>query len=130
MNEPRERGAKIFGDVLGSESESGLRQELNESSGRFGSETANFTADFAYGTIWARDGLERKQRSLVVLGILIALRQVDEIKYHVQIALSNGLTVRELEEVLYQSLPYAGFPAVNTAKNAMAEALRELGHEP
>jgi alkylhydroperoxidase/carboxymuconolactone decarboxylase family protein YurZ len=65
-----------------------------------------------------------------VLGNLIALRQVDEIKYHVQIALANGLTVRELEEVLYQSLPYAGFPATNTAKNAMIEALRDLGHEP
>ena len=72
MNEPRERGAKFFGDVLGSESESGLREEFNRS--RFGSETAKFSADFAFGTIWEREGLERKQRSLVVLGILIAQR--------------------------------------------------------
>lgn len=128
MNEARERGARFFGDVLGAERETGLREEFGKS--RFGSETAKFSADFAFGTIWERDGLERKQRSLVVLGILIALRQTDELRYHVQIALSNGLTVREIEEVLYQSIPYAGFPAANTAKQAIVAALRELGHEP
>lgn len=127
MTETRELGASFFGDVLGSEKETGLREEFTKS--RFGSETAKFSADFAFGAIWQREGLERKQRSLVVLGILIAQRQSDEIKYHVQIALANGLTVREIEEVLYQALPYAGFPAVNTAKIAMVEALKELGHE-
>ncbi|MFT3966285.1 MAG: carboxymuconolactone decarboxylase family protein, partial [Sphingobium sp.] len=90
--------------------------------------TARFSADFAFGTIWERPGLSRRERSFVVLGMLMALRQTDEIKYHVRIALANGLTVAELEEVLYQALPYAGFPAANTAKVAMAEVLRELGH--
>ena len=128
MDEKRERGAKVFGEVLGAEMESGLRQLFNASD--FGAETAKFSADFAFAQIWDRPGLERKQRSLVVLGILIAQRQVEEIKYHVKIALSNGLTVREIEEALYQALPYAGFPAVNTAKYAMIEALRDLGEAP
>jgi alkylhydroperoxidase/carboxymuconolactone decarboxylase family protein YurZ len=58
--------------------------------------------------------------------MLIALRQADELKHHVRIALANGLTVKEIEEVLYLSVPYAGFPAANTAKIAMIEALAEI----
>jgi alkylhydroperoxidase/carboxymuconolactone decarboxylase family protein YurZ len=54
------------------------------------------------------------------------LRQVEELKVHVGVALSNGLTVREIEEVLYQSIPYVGFPAANSAKVAMIEALQSL----
>ena len=74
-----------------------------------------------------RDGLERKQRSLVTLGILIANRQALELKNHVRIAVANGLTPRELEEVLIQSIPYVGFPAVASATTAMIETLREMG---
>jgi 4-carboxymuconolactone decarboxylase len=73
--------------------------------------------------------LERKQRSLVTIAVLIATRQNHELKNHVRIAVRNGLTVRELEEVLFQCLPYLGFPAVATATTQMLEALRELGLE-
>ena len=65
-------------------------------------------------------------RSGIVMGMLMALRQTDELKYHVRIALANGLTIAELEEVLYLSVPYAGFPAANSAKQAMKAALREI----
>jgi 4-carboxymuconolactone decarboxylase len=129
MREVRERGIDVFGELLGDDNRTGLRNEMQSESRQFGSQTAEFAADFAFGTIWPRAGLERKQRSLVVLGILIAQRQTEELKIHVGVALSNGLTKVELEEVLYQSLPYAGFPAVNSAKVAMLEALRNLGVE-
>jgi 4-carboxymuconolactone decarboxylase len=127
MSDLTEKGARFFGEVLGAQSEKDLRRAIAEGSGGFGHETAKLSTDFAFGTIWTREGLERRQRSLVVLGALIALRQPDEIKYHVRIALANGLTVKELEEVLYQTIPYVGFPAANAAKAAMREALRELG---
>ena len=125
MNDPTDRGARFFGDVMGREQEADLRREI-AGQHEFGGETAKFSADFAFGTIWTRGGLERKCRSLVVLGILIAQRQTVELKYHVKVAIANGLTVKELEEVLYQALPYAGFPAVNSAKSAMIEALAAL----
>ena len=128
MDETRNRGAAWFGDKFGADQEEALREGFDTS--EFGLETGKFAADFAFGTIWSREGLEAKQRSLVVLGILIAHRQVEELKLHVQVALANGLSVRELEEVLYQSVPYAGFPAANTAKKAMIEALTELGLLP
>lgn len=130
MSDVKDRGAVVFGNLLGDENEARLREELNAETRRFGALTADFATEFAFGTIWSRDGLERKQRSLVVLGILIALRQVEELKIHVGVALSNGLTVREIEEVLYQSIPYVGFPAANSAKVAMIEALQGLQTQP
>ncbi len=130
MSETRDRGAVVFGDLLGDESEASLRAEMSAATRQFGALTADFSADFVFGTIWSREGLDRKQRSLVVLGILIALRQVEELKIHVGVALSNGLTIQEIEEVLYQSIPYAGFPAANTAKIAMKEALQNLQAQP
>ena len=71
--------------------------------------------------------MERKQRSLVVIGILIAQRQVAELKNHIRIGLRNGLTAREIEEALIQAVPYCGFPAASTAMGAIIEVLREHG---
>ena len=123
----RERGTQFFGDVLGTEMKDGMREHM--ASDDFGKECATWAADFAFGTVWTREGLERRMRSCVVMGMLIALRQPDELRHHVRIALANGLTVREIEEVLYLSVPYAGFPAANTAKVAMIETLRDIENE-
>lgn len=124
MSDERERGLTFFGDVLGEENKSGLREHMVSS--EFGKECGTWAADFAFGTVWTREGLDRKMRSCVVIGMLMALRQAEEIKHHVRIALANGLTVKELEEILYLSIPYAGFPAANTAKLAMIDALAEI----
>ena len=125
MGDERDRGLEFFGDVLGGEDS--LREHIGSSD--FGKECATWAADFAFGTVWTREGLDRKMRSCAVLGMLMALRQTEEIKYHVRVALANGLTVREIEEVLYLSVPYAGFPAANSAKQAIIQALRELESE-
>lgn len=93
----------------------------------FGGAVGKMACQFAFGSVWARDGLDRKYRSLVVLSVLIAQRQSSELKNHVRIGLNNGLTVREIEEALIQTLPYVGFPAVASAMTAIIEVLRELG---
>jgi len=127
MNDHSERGLKVFGEIMGEDSAKTLRA-VAEGSG-FASGIARLAVDYAFADVWARDGLERKQRSLVTIAILIATRQTHELKNHVRIAVRNGLTVRELEEVLFQCLPYLGFPAVATATSQMLETLRELGLE-
>jgi len=124
MSNERERGIQFFGEVLGEAGAPALREHIASSD--FGRECAKWAADFAFGTVWTRDGLDRKLRSCAVLGMLIAQRQTEELKYHVRIALANGLTVKELEEVLYLAVPYAGFPAANSAKQAMSAVLQEL----
>lgn len=99
---------------------------------------ANVDPDFAgemgalayqniFNQLWMRQGLDRRARSLVTLGILIALRATDEFKIHVMTGINNGLTVAEIEEILYHATAYAGFPAVNAARLAAADALRKEG---
>ena len=76
-----------------------------------------------FGSLWGRDGLSRRDRSLVTMGILIALRATDEFAHHVAIARTNGLTEDEIAEVIYHASGYAGFPAANTARNVAREVL-------
>ncbi|MGW4911008.1 carboxymuconolactone decarboxylase family protein [Streptomyces sp. NPDC004270] len=49
-----------------------------------------------WAELWAREGLARRDRSLVTLGILIALGAEDELGSHVRIGLNNGLTEDEI----------------------------------
>jgi 4-carboxymuconolactone decarboxylase len=79
--------------------------------------------DHVFGALWTRPGLDRRSRSLVTLGALIALRASEELKFHFPIALRNGLTVEEIEEVIYHMTGYAGYPAAATARNVAQEVL-------
>jgi alkylhydroperoxidase/carboxymuconolactone decarboxylase family protein YurZ len=125
MEDRFDKGLKLFGEIYGEDMAKGLLGYL-EADQSFGNEAARWTMEFPFGTVWPREGLERKLRSCVVLGMLIGLRQFDEIKYHTKMGVANGLTETELEEIFYTSIPYAGFPASNIAKTAILEALGEL----
>ena len=76
-----------------------------------------------FGRVWTRPGLDLRSRSLVTLGIMIALRAEGELRLHFPIALRNGLTREELEEVVYHAAAYAGFPAASTAGRIGQEVL-------
>jgi 4-carboxymuconolactone decarboxylase len=95
--------------------------------------TTPFTAPFqelitryAWGEVWSRPGLDRRTRSLVTLGMLVALRCEDELAMHVRAALHSGLRPEEIQEVLLHAAVYAGVPAANAA---FAIAQRVLGEE-
>lgn len=70
---------------------------------------------FAWGTVWSRDGLGRRERSLVTLALLAGLGRDEELPLHVRGALNNGVTREEISEVLLHTAVYAGVPAANTA---------------
>ena len=70
---------------------------------------------FAWGSVWTRDGLDRKTRSCITLAVLAALGRENEIGMHVKAALRNGLTQEEIAEVLLHTAVYAGVPAANAA---------------
>lgn len=125
MSDVTERGLQLFAEIMGEERAAQMR--LGIQSTGFGAAIGKLATDYAFGSVWARDGLERKQRSLVVIGVLIAQRQILELKNHIRIGITNGLAVREIEEALIQTLPYVGFPAVASATTAIVEVLRELG---
>jgi len=78
--------------------------------------------------------LDAKQRCLVAIGILIALRQTEQLKNHIRIGLTNGLTVRQIEEATIEAVAYAVPLAAQTQSKSntfdsldrwMAEHLKE-----
>jgi len=84
--------------------------------------TTEFTAPFqdfitryAWGDVWASEGLDRRTRSCITLAVLTALRAEAEIAMHVRAALRNGLSREEVGEVLLHTAVYAGVPAANSA---------------
>ena len=87
----------------------------------------DFITRYAWGTIWARDELDRRSRSLITLAILCALGREHEIAMHVRAALRNGLEPAEIAEVFLHTAVYAGVPVANRAFAIADETLREAG---
>jgi 4-carboxymuconolactone decarboxylase len=108
----REQGLQVFRELLPGALPDG---DVDMRDGTFGDELLEIGIDNVFGRLWAREGLSRRDRSLVTMGILIALRATDEFAHHVEIARNNGLSEDEIAEVIYHSSGYAGFPAANTA---------------
>lgn len=108
------RGYEVVNEILGPEAVEGMKAAA--ATGEFGGEIGEIAVENVFGNLWAREGLGRRERSLVTLGILIALRASEELQYHFSIALRNGLTKDEIAEVIYHCSGYAGFPAAASAR--------------
>lgn len=85
---------------------------------------------YAWGEIWTRRGLPRRTRSLVTIAALVALNRSDELRLHLRAGLRNGLTRREIEEVLLQMAIYCGVPAAHSAFRVAAEVWAETRPKP
>ncbi|MGW4931068.1 bifunctional 3-oxoadipate enol-lactonase/4-carboxymuconolactone decarboxylase PcaDC [Agromyces sp. NPDC004153] len=85
----------------------------------------DFVTRTAWGDIWDRPGLTRRERSIATLASLTTGGHEDEIAMHVRAALRNGLTRDEIAEVLLHTALYAGLPASNSALAIMREVFAE-----
>lgn len=79
-----------------------------------------------WGDLWARPGLERRERSLVTIAMLAAAGE-DELEIHLRAARNTGATPEEIAEVLLHVAVYAGVPAANHAFALMKDV---YGEEP
>ena len=70
-----------------------------------------FVTRECFGGTWQREGLSTRERSLITVGMLLALGRSHEIRIHMLGALANGASVEELREVVLQSVMYCGIPA-------------------
>ena len=84
----------------------------------------------AWGDVWSRDGLDRRARSLVTLGVLVALHAHEELAVHVRGAVRNGLSTDEIREVVLHTAVYAGIPAAMAALRVAERTLVEIGSLP
>jgi 4-carboxymuconolactone decarboxylase len=104
-------GMKVRRAVLGDAHVDRSLQRRTE----FNREFQDLITRYAWGEIWTRDGLQRRERSLIVLALMIALNRADEFKMHVRAAFNNGLSRDDIKEVILQCAIYAGVPAANSA---------------
>jgi 3-oxoadipate enol-lactonase/4-carboxymuconolactone decarboxylase len=76
---------------------------------------------FAWGTIWARPGLDVRTRRLLVLAITAATGRWEEFRLHARTGFAHELEWCDVEETLIHTAIYAGVPAANTAFHAAAD---------
>ena len=100
-------GMKVRRELLGDEYVDNAIKNADEINLPF----QELAVEYCFGKIWARDGLPRKTRSLVNLGMLIALNRAHEFSVHTRLALRNGCTKKEIMEVMLQATVYCGMPA-------------------
>ncbi len=84
-----------------------------------------FLTRYAWGDIWSRTELARRDRSIATLAALVTLGAEHELAMHIRAARSNGLDDAEIVEVLMHCALYAGLPRANRAIALAAEILNE-----
>ena len=126
MDERRETGRRIMREVLGD----AYVDRRGATTTPFNAPVRQLSEEMAFGTVWARPGLDRRTRSLLCLAMLTALNRPHELKLHLRGALNNGCTVEEIQEALLQTVVYGGFPACIDSVREAEAALAEMGALP
>jgi 4-carboxymuconolactone decarboxylase len=118
-----ETGLKIRKDVLG---EKYVTAALN-SADDFNREFQTIVTEYCWGAAWGRGVLSKHNRSVLNLGMIAALNRQHEFKLHVHGAITNGVSLHELREILIQITIYCGVPAGVEAFRIAREVLIERG---
>jgi 4-carboxymuconolactone decarboxylase len=107
---PFEAGMRVRREVLGDEHVERSWARTTELDADF----QRFITEMAWGSVWARPGLDRRTRSLVTIAILAALGR-EELALHLRASRNVGVEPGEIAEALLHVAVYAGVPAANTA---------------
>ena len=76
---------------------------------------AELTDNVLYGDVWERKRLSKRDRSLATVSALIAMNRPDQLRFHLQRAVENGVKKEELVEVITHLAFYSGWPNSVTA---------------
>lgn len=83
----------------------------------------------AWGTVWAGDGLNLRERSLITLALLGAQGHWDEVAMHIRATANTGATPADVREAFLHVAIYAGVPAANHALKIAKQTYAEMGVE-
>lgn len=118
-----EDGLRIRREVLGDD----YVDASMASSDEFGAALQELISESCWGGVWAREGLDRRTRSLLNLAMLSALNRPNELLLHTRAALTNGVTPDEIREVVLQVAVYCGAPAALDAQRVVRQGIAEYG---
>ena len=96
----------------------------------FDADFQRFITETAWGSVWARPGLDMRTRSLITIALLAALGRGEELAMHIRATANTGATPEEIAEALLHVAVYAGVPAANAAIAIAKGILAAPGAEP
>jgi len=111
MSEKYETGMKVRRSVLGDAHVDRAEAAKTE----FDQPFQELITEGAWGTVWASDGLTKRERSLVTLALLAGLGNFDEVAMHIRATANTGATKKDIQEVMQHVAIYAGVPKANHA---------------
>jgi 4-carboxymuconolactone decarboxylase len=82
--------------------------------------------EYCWGTVWGRDELPRKTRSMLNIAMIAILNRQHEFRAHLKGALTNGVTRDEIREILMQVAIYGGMPAAVDSFRIAREVFAEI----
>jgi 4-carboxymuconolactone decarboxylase len=92
----------------------------------FDADFVSLVTESAWGTLWARETISRRERSMLTLAILAALGHHEEFVYHLRGTANTGASMEDVKEALLHVAIYAGIPAANTAFRIAKQTFAEM----
>ncbi|SEQ79175.1 4-carboxymuconolactone decarboxylase [Amphritea atlantica] len=123
MSEKFDAGLKLRKEVLG---DAYVDRSINNAN-EFNKPLQQLVTEYCWGDVWQREGLDKKERSMINLAMISALNRPHELALHVRGALNNGLTPIQIREVLMQVAIYCGVPAAIDSFRIAMQIMEEEG---
>lgn len=106
-SERYEKGQALRRRILGDEYVDTAARKTTE----FNRPFQELIAEYVWGTLWSRPGLDHRTRALINLGMLTAMGRTEEVKIYLRAAKNVGVTQEDVREVFMQAAVYCGIPA-------------------
>ncbi|MGV3573953.1 MAG: 4-carboxymuconolactone decarboxylase [Devosia sp.] len=114
-----DRGMATRRSVLGNAHVDNASAKMTE----FDADFQSFITEGAWGSVWSRPGLSKRERSMITLALLAALGHDEEVAMHVRATANTGASPEDIKEALLHVAVYAGVPAANRAFKIAREEL-------
>jgi 4-carboxymuconolactone decarboxylase len=86
---------------------------------------AQLTQDVLFGDVWKRPPLSQRDKSLITVTCLVALNRIEQVEFHLNKGLENGLTKEELVGAITHIAFYAGWPTAASGLNHLKNVLEK-----
>lgn len=97
----------------------------HEAATEIGKPLQEYVTGFCFGEIWQREGLTNRERSMLVVAMLLGANRMKQVRVHIQGALANGVSKEELREIFLLAMSYLGIPAAAEATFMLEGMLEE-----
>lgn len=122
MSDCHDRGMQVRREVLGDAHVDRAEAARSDFDGPF----QDLITGSAWGTVWASDGITRRERSMLTLALLAATGNFDEIPMHVRATARTGASRRDVLEAFQHVAIYAGVPRANHALKLAKQTYAEM----